>query len=116
MNSQEFLDESVLNSESALSAYEQVMREVERVESFREQMRRETEIIVSVLSRGIEEIRWQSELKSFIINKVLGNDGRENEKSTSPNISNYCREWDWELYSLTDYYWYYCPNLYFDAN
>ena len=103
-----------------LSAHEQtkrdtelMMRETAQILSAHEQTKRDAKIIASALSMVTEEVRQQVELRSFIVNQVLENESRESAKSTTPNVSNYCREWDWELYSLTDYYWYYCQRSLF---
>ena len=104
-----------------LSAHEQtkrdtelMMRETAQILSAHEQTKRDAKIIASALSMVTEEVRQQVELRSFIVNQVLENESRESAKSTTPNVSNYCREWDWELYLLADYYWYYCQQSLFD--
>ena len=91
----------------------QMMRETAQILSAHEQTKPDAKIIASALSMVTEEVRQQVELRSFIVNQVLENESRESAKSTTPNVSNYCREWDWELYSLTDYYWYYCQRSLF---
>lgn len=124
---QTVIEDARRQSELTESFRKQVRQEIEQMESAREQMRRVAEIIMSAhqqlrwdakimaptLNTVMEEVRRQSELKWFIVNQVLESGRTESAKSTTPNVSHYCRKWDWELYPLTDYYWYYCQQSLF---
>lgn len=92
----------------------QIIHEIEQVLSAHAQVRQDAERMTLVFSRFMEGMRQQSKLKWFIVNQVWENESRGSAKSTTSNVSNYCREWDWGLYSLTDYYWYYCQQSLFD--
>ena len=76
--------ESIRQIELERSAHEKMMRQIERMDSFREEVRREVELMLPVV------------LEYAKVKKT---------KSTTLNVSYYCREWDWELYVLTDPLW-----------
>ena len=98
--------------EQAWRQSEQVTREAARTISTLEQVGREVWRIAPVLDRIITEIGQQSELKWFA-NQILESERKQKAKLPTPNTSNYCREWDWDLYSLTDYHLYYANDPYF---
>ena len=116
--------EPISQIELERSAHEEVMRQIERMDSFRESVMQATHEPISQIElersaheemmRQIErmdsfreEARRQSELMMPIVSGLLDYAVLKNTKSTNPNTSDYCREWNWELYSLTDYHWYY---------
>ena len=76
--------ESIRQFELERAAHEKMMRQIERMDSSREKVRREAELMLP---------------------DVLEYAKRKKTKSTTRNVSYYCREWDWELYVLTDPLW-----------
>ena len=81
---------------------EQVTREAAKILSTYERVGHEAARIASFLNRFITEMGQQSELKWFA-NQILESEKKQKAKLPTPSTSNYCREWNWELYELYIY-------------
>ena len=107
---------------------EEVERQIERVESFRESMMYATYESIKQIDLGQsayeemvrqmelincvrEDARRQLELMMPAVNMILEYARLKNAKSVDPNTSDFCSEWDWKLHSQTNYYWYWIGTL-----